>query len=300
MALKLACSFDESGDTVFDMSGNGLDFALTTDAARVTGHTNGGIQPATTTAVQLPEVGQTSERTVCMWMKGAIPDGYPFQWYDPTADSGSGSGIGLLFNMGNVSFQVRNGADVFTRAEVAWPDTTTWHHVAGTYGGGTVKLYLDGVLADQASLVGPLRIGNAPTLFGGWANLGAFDDLRVYDTALGASSIEAARDTPVASSDLSSAADLSVDVTFLKRVTAAVTQYGVTVAKAVMSAGTPSGVDKARLGLAQAALTSPEVYGQQFAWALGSDLAVDATVDDDTIRSMVQDVYNIIAKVPVQ
>lgn len=299
MALKLACSFDESGGTVFDMSGNGLDFPLTTDATRLTGHTNGGIQPATTTAVQLPDVGQTAERTVCMWMKGNIPDGWPIQWYDPTADSGAGSGaFGILFNMGAVCIQARNDADAFTRAEVPWPDTTTWHHVAGTYGGGTVKLYLDGVLADQQSLIGPLRVGNAPTLFGGWTGVGAFDDLRVYDTALGTASIEAARDTPVASSDLASAADLSVNATFLKRVTAAVTQYGVTVAKAVMLAGSPSGVDKARLGLAQAVLTSPSVYGQQFAWALGSDLAVDATVDDDTIRLMVQGVYNIIAKVP--
>lgn len=281
------------------MSGNGSNFNLTTDATRVTGHTGGGIQPATTTAVQLPNVGQTAERSVCMWMKGAIPDGFPFQWYDPTASSGAGSGIGLLFNMGNVGFQVRNESDAFTRAEVAWPDTTTWHHVTGTYGGGAVKLYLDGVLADQQSLVGPLRIGNAPTLFGGWSAAGAFDDLRVYDAALGLSAVEAARDTPVASSDLASAADLSVNATFLKRVTAAMQQYGVAVAKAYMASGTPSSSDKARLILAQAALTNPAAYGQQFAWALGSDLAVDATVDDETIRLMVPQVWNVIAKVPL-
>jgi hypothetical protein len=300
VALKLACSFDESGSTVFDMSGNGNNFNLTTDATRVVGHTNGGIQPATTATVPLPNVGQTDERTVCMWIKGAVPDGYAIQWYDPTANSGAGSGaFGILFNMGNICIQARNAADVFTRAEVPWPDTTTWHHVAGTYGGGAVKLYLDGVLADQQSLVGPLRISNAPTLFGGWASLGSFDDLRVYDIALGASSVVAARDTPVASSDLASAANLSVATAFLARVTAAMMQYGVTIAKAILAAGSPSSEDKARLILSQAALTDPASYGQQFAWALGSDLAVDATVDDDTIRQMVQASWNVIAKVPI-
>lgn len=300
MALKLACSFDESGSTVFDMSGNGLDFDLTTDATRVAGHTNGGIQPATTTAVPLPDVGQTDERTVCMWVKGAIPDGWPIQWYDPTADSGSGGGVwGILFISGDPIIRARNSADAFTDATAPWPDTSTWHHIAGVFGGGAVKLYLDGVLADQQTLVGPLRTGDAPTLFGGWSAAGSFDDLRVYDTALGTASIEAARDTPVASSDLASGAALAINAAFLARVTAAMMQYGVTIAKATLATGNASAQDKARLILSQAALTDPDAYGQQFAWALGSDLAVDATVDDDTIRLMVQEVWNVIAKVPV-
>lgn len=292
--LVSAYSFDESGNTVLDMSGHLNNFGLGSDATRVSGHTGGGIQPATTTATALPDMGQSDERTVCMWVKGAIPDGWPIQWYDPTADSGAGSGAwGILFNMGQVCIQARNSADTFTRAETAWPDTATWHHVAGTYGGGSVKLYLDGALADQQSLVGPLRTSNAPTLFGGWASVGAFDDLRVYDTALGLSSIQAARDTPVASADLSSAAALSISDTFLKRVTAAMQQYGVIVGLSVVGGGSPT--DKARTILARNALQNPADYGQRFAWAIGSDAAVDATVDDETIREKVVVLWNLIA-----
>jgi hypothetical protein len=296
--LIAAYSFDESGSTVLDVTGT-YDFALTSDAVRIAGNTGGGIQPATTTAVPLPNIGQTDDRTVCMWVKGAIPDGWPVQWYDATADGGLGAGVwGILFIGGNPIIRARNAVDAFTDATAAWPDTINWHHIAGVYGGGSVKLYLDGVLADQQTLISPIRSSNAPTLFGGFASVGSFDDLRVYDAALGTSSIVASM-SPVVSSDLASAGALSVSVSFLSRVTAAMQQYGVAVAKAVVAAGSPSSVDKARLVLAQDALTAPDLYGQQFAWALGSDLSVESTVDDDTIRAKVQDVWNVIAKVPV-
>jgi len=234
-----------------------------------------------------------------MWAKGSIPDGWPIQWYDPTADGGTGSGAwGILSNMGNICIQARNGADEFTRPEVAWPDTTDWHHVAGTFGGNTVKLYVDGVLADQKSLAGPIRASDAPTMFG-WTGTDSYDDLRIYNTALEPAGVVAAMNTPVASSDLASAAVLAVDTGFLGRVCAAMQQYSVVVGKAILAAGSPSSVDKARLVLAQATLADPETYRERFAWALASDAEVDNTVDDATVRSKVADAYNLIAGVPV-
>ncbi|MFJ1765062.1 LamG domain-containing protein [Amycolatopsis sp. NPDC088138] len=290
----LACSFDESGDTVLDMTGNGNNFPLTSDATRVAGKTNGGIRPATTTAVPLPDVGQSDDRTVCMWIKGAIPDGWPVQWFDPLADSGAGAGVwGILFVGGDPIIRARNTVDAFTDATAAWPDTTDWHHVAGVFGGGSVKLYLDGVLADQQSLLGPIRQSDPPTLFGGWSGSGSFDDLRVYDSALGLSSVVAAM-SPVASADLASAAALAVDEAFLARVTAAVQQYAVALAKSIRL-----NVDQSRKDeyvFAQKCLASPEMYGAQFGWALGSDLTVDPTIDDDTIRSLVQAAWPVLAK----
>lgn len=290
----LACSFDESGDTVLDMSGNGNSFLLTSDATRVAGKTAGGIRPATTSPVPLPDIGQSVDRTVCMWIKGAIPDGWPIQWYDPLADSGSGAGVwGIVFLSGNPVIRARNNADAFTDATAAWPDTTGWHHVAGVYGGGSVKLYLDGVLADQQSLLGPIRTSNAPTLFGGWANLGSFDDLRMYDSALGPSSVTASM-SAVASSDLASAAALAVDAGFLARVTAAMQQYAVSLAKQIRSMGDQSRKDEYLF--AQKCLANPAMYGSQFGWALGSDVTVDPTIDDDTIRSLVASAWPVLAK----
>jgi hypothetical protein len=299
MALLAAYSMDESGNTVIDVSGNSNDFTLTSGASRVTGHTLGGLKPNGVTPVTLPNIGQSDERTVMLWAKGDIPTGWPIQWYDPTADSGAGSGAwGILMVAPNICIQARNGADDYARPAVPWPDTTNWHHIAGTFGGNTVKLYLDGVLADQQTLTGPLRIADAPALFG-WTGTDVYDDLRIYNTALEPAGIVAAMNTPVASADLASAAVLAVDTGFLGRVCAAMQQYSVIIGKAILATGSPSAVDKARFVLAQATLADPATYRERFAWALASDAEVDNTVDDATVRSKVADVYNLIAGVPV-
>lgn len=299
MALVAAYSMDESGNTVIDVSGNGNNFAMTTGASRVAGHTLGGLKPNGVTPLTLPNIGQTDERTVMLWAKGDIPTGWPIQWYDPTADGGAGSGAwGILMVTPNICIQARNGADDYARPGVPWPDTTNWHHIAGTFGGNTVKLYLDGVLVDQQSFAGPLRIADAPTMFG-WTGTDVYDDLRIYNTALEPAGIIAAMNTPVASADLASAAALAVDTGFINRVCAAMQQYGVTVGKAILTAGSPSAVDKARLVLAQACLADHTTYCDRFVWALASDAEVDNTVDDATIRSKIADVYNLIAGVPV-
>lgn len=289
-----AYSFDESGSTVLDMSGSGNHFTFGVNLTRITGKTGGGIQPATTTAVALPNIGQTDERTVCLWVKGSIPDGWLVQWYDPTANSGSGGGVwGIRFLSGNPVIRARNTVDDFTDATAAWPDTTSWHHIAGVYGGGSVNLYLDGVLADQQSLVGPIRSANAPTLFGDFSGSGSYDDLRIYDAALNLSSVVASM-SPVASSDLSSAAALSVDAGFVARVTAAMMQHCVTLAKSIRLTGDQSRKDEYLH--AQKCLANPSMCGEQFAWAIGTDLSVDSTVDDDTIRELVEAAWPVIAK----
>lgn len=290
----LACSFDESGDTVLDMTGNENSFPLGVNLTRIAGKTNGGIQPATTTATTLPNVGQSDDRTVCLWVKGSIPDGWLVQWFDPTADSGAGAGAwGIRFLSGDPSIRVRNTVDDFTDASAPWPDTTGWHHVAGVYGGGSVRLYLDGVLADQKSLVGPIRSSNAPSLFGDFASSGSYDDLRVYTSALTQASVVASM-SPVASADLASAAALSVDAGFLARVTAAMMQYAVSLAKEIRATGNQSKKDEYLF--AQKCLASPSTYGAQFGWAIGTDLTVDPTIDDDTIRSLVQAAWPVLAK----
>lgn len=294
MSHVAAYPFDESGDTAIDVHG-GHSFVLTADISRVPGHVAGGaVQPATTTAVTLPDIGRTSERTVAMWIKGDVPDGWPIQWYDPTESSGA---WGILFNAGDVVIQGRNGA-VVAQARAPWPDTTNWHHVAGTYGGNAIKLYLDGELADQTTLVGPLTVAtNPPTLFGGWSGAGSFDDLRICDVALGSSSVAAAMER-VTSTDLATAAALAVDADFLARVKAAMQQHGVERAKAIYAAGVPSEGQKAEFNLARACLQNPAAYAEQFAWAIGTDAEIDSTVDDDTIRTKINAVWPIIAGSP--
>ena len=76
------------------------------------------------------------------------------------------------------------------------PSPGSWHHVAGTYNGSVLAIYVDGQLAAQQSASGPLALttdplniaskpsGNVFTRFNG--NL---DDVRIYGRALSAAEI---------------------------------------------------------------------------------------------------------------
>jgi hypothetical protein len=73
----------------------------------------------------------------------------------------------------------------------------TWTHVAGTYGGGSVKLYINGVLVSTKPLTGTLRTSTRPLRIGGnliWTDeyfAGQIDEVRVYNRALTQAEIQA-------------------------------------------------------------------------------------------------------------
>lgn len=295
MALLAAYSFDESGTTVLDYSGHAHSFAITANATRGIGHTGGGLTPNGGARVPMPNIGVTDNRTVMMWIKGTMPTNWPIIWNVVSIDSGA---WGILHIGSDIAIQARADTDTYVQPKVAW-DTTAWHHVAGTYDGVTVKLYVDGVLADSAALSGPLLTSTDPPALFGWTGSSLHDDLRIYDTALDADAIVKAMNTPVAVNNLTAAAALAVDTGFLARVTAAMEYHGVTAGNAIIAAGNPSGPDKARLLLAQAALASPSTYASRFSWAIGSDTGIDSTVDDATIIAKVAANWDLIAGVPV-
>lgn len=75
----------------------------------------------------------------------------------------------------------------------------TWHHVAITYAQGRQRIYVDGQLRASSSSFGELRRNNDPFqigqdqgYFGRYFN-GFIDEVRVYETALPATGIEALR-----------------------------------------------------------------------------------------------------------
>ncbi len=65
---------------------------------------------------------------------------------------------------------------------------TLWHHIAATYSGSAVKVYLDGVVVDSRAASGnyntslALSIGSTPALSEGFN--GNIDDFRIYNRAL--------------------------------------------------------------------------------------------------------------------
>lgn len=75
-----------------------------------------------------------------------------------------------------------------------------WYHVAGTYDGKELRIYINGKLENTASYSGPLRSDNAPVFLGGgnlssieWGNHFTanclLDEVRIYNRALSESEI---------------------------------------------------------------------------------------------------------------
>jgi hypothetical protein len=84
---------------------------------------------------------------------------------------------------------VSNGVLVATA-----PSVGTWHHVAGTYNGSSMNLYIDGQIAAQQPASGVLAItsdglaiGSNPSGTNGFS--GTLDDVRIYGSTLSAAQI---------------------------------------------------------------------------------------------------------------
>jgi len=77
-------------------------------------------------------------------------------------------------------------------------DGTTWMHVAGTYDGVTMKIYVNGVLNASKASTAPLTTNSLPFVIGATSDglaarvfPGAIDDARIYNRALSASEVAA-------------------------------------------------------------------------------------------------------------
>ena len=99
------------------------------------------------------------------------------------------------------SVEINNGSSNDTRG-AAKISTGVWTHLAGTYDGSTLKLYINGNLVSSKSVSGaattssnPLRIGGN-TVWGEYFN-GLIDEVRIYNKALSQSEIQTDMNTPI-------------------------------------------------------------------------------------------------------
>lgn len=292
MALDLAASFDESGSTIIDYA-NGNNFPMTSSLTRVAGHgTGNAVQASGATSVPMPDVGVADQRTVMAWIKGdLVEDAWIVEWHVDSSDSGA---WGILSLQGDIVIQAENGSTQ-ARASAPWPDTTDWHHVAGTFDGSMVMLYLDGELVDCTPLTGPIRTDSNPPTLLGRGDTPAVDDLRVYGHRLDLQAINAAMDAIVLADDFTSSAELAVDASFVNRVTAATAHYALTTAATFLASDRSNQTEKAWFQLARSVLLDPEAYGAKFAWAIAADAGVDGTVDDASISQKIASAWPVFA-----
>ena len=109
-----------------------------------------------------------------------------------------------LYPFGDTNFP---SAHAFTASE-QWARATTrpalnaWTHVAATYDGTTIRLYVNGAQAATKAQTGALLTSTQPLRFGGdgpWGEWfqGSLDEIRVYNRALNATEIQTDMGSPI-------------------------------------------------------------------------------------------------------
>ena len=95
------------------------------------------------------------------------------------------------------------GSDVSADGSASLP-VNTWSHVAATYDGVILRLYVNGSQVGSRSVTGTMVASTSPLRFGGntvWGEYfsGLIDEVRIYNRALSADEIQADSNTPVGS-----------------------------------------------------------------------------------------------------
>lgn len=132
------------------------------------------------------------EITVATWIKAE-----PFvdrQWDTILSQGDHAWRIARVRNTNTVGFFCNRPGLATARAEgTISVNDGQWHHVAGTYDGKTIKIYVDGILDVSGVGGGPIALETVPIMIGGNADTasdgyrtwhGAIDDARVYTYAL--------------------------------------------------------------------------------------------------------------------
>lgn len=201
VTLLAAYNFDEASGAVVDVTGNGHDFTPDAAITRQTGHTNAGLRHESTAANSLgPAIfGQTANRTLMAWVKRTSNgvDGWILEMKNATADTGV---WGFLYSGSTIQARAKNSSNVATFASAAQPTVNTWHHLAMTYDGTTIRLYIDGTQAATAAFTGPIwASATFFPFFDAVSTETVIDDVRIYDAALDATAITADMNAPVTS-----------------------------------------------------------------------------------------------------
>jgi len=80
--------------------------------------------------------------------------------------------------------------------------TNSWTHIAGTYDGATLRLYVNGVQVNSQAQTGPIAVSTSPLQIGGDTFYGQYfqgtlDEIRVYNRALSTAEIQRDMNTPI-------------------------------------------------------------------------------------------------------
>ena len=185
--------FDEaSGASALDSISNNIG-ALVNTPARLLGRFGGALQfNGANQYVNTPHHASLS-----------VSNRFSFSfWFRPTANLNAASGrkdlfqkflsYWLLFNYpandGKLTFVLNGGSPVLTSTTTSWA-SNQWHHIACTYDGATMRLYVNSVLENSLATVVNVAANSNPLQFGGNTSQsfwfpGSLDDVRLYTSTL--------------------------------------------------------------------------------------------------------------------
>ncbi len=137
----------------------------------------------------------TSALSVTAWINGRVW-GSSVEDVDPILRKGEGNPNVWQFSIrqGRPTLFLEDYDDYGIRANTVL-DTNRWYHVAATWDGSTVRIYIDGVLDHSESRSAPIGTDSRPPYIGGRAGTtdlfnGLMDDVRFYNRALNAAEIK--------------------------------------------------------------------------------------------------------------
>jgi hypothetical protein len=135
-------------------------------------------------------------------------------WVNPTALSGSWRTVLVKEAAGGLAYALYAGEDsgrpsahAYTASEFDTRGTgalplNTWSHLAATYDGSTLRLFVNGTQVSSRAVSGAMRVTGQSLRIGGnaiWSEwfAGRIDEVRVYDRALSAAQIQADMAAPL-------------------------------------------------------------------------------------------------------
>jgi hypothetical protein len=204
--LVAAYSFDEgSGTVVQDLSGNANHGTVSGATWTTQGRYGGALQfDGINDIVNIPDgasLDLTSGMTLMAWVRPTANGGWRTVVLKETSNE---LVYGLYANDSSTrpSAWIRSGNAAYSTAGTAAVPLNTWTNLAATYGGGTLRLYVNGTLATSRALTVPINISASPLRIGGnriWSEwfAGLIDEVRVYNRALSQAEIQSDMATPL-------------------------------------------------------------------------------------------------------
>jgi len=203
--IVAAYGFEEpSGTTVTDMSGNGLDGSISGSTRTTPGRFGAALSfDGVNDWVTVPDANAldlTNAMTIEAWVRPTVLS----SWVSViTKEQAAQLAYGLYANSSTnrptVNIFTSNEKDVRGTAKLA---INAWTHLAATYDGVTLRLYVNGTNVKSGSFKGTIATSTGPLRLGGNAFAGEWftgliDEVRVYNRALTVAEVQTDMTTAV-------------------------------------------------------------------------------------------------------